>query len=60
MCKLSSPLSFYPCYVHPTQKLILKYLLLRHGEVLIFHDLKYTFNIISNMSFKEKISKIYA
>jgi len=56
--KFSSPLSFYLCYVHPTQKLIFKYLLLRQRQVLIFYDLKYTFNITSNMSFEEKFSKI--
>jgi len=42
------------------KRLIFKFLLLRKCEVSIFYDLKYTFNIISNTSFKEKVSKMYA
>jgi len=52
----SNPLSLYLCYDHPTQKLIFKYLLLRQRQVSTFYDLKYTFNITSNMSFKENVS----
>jgi hypothetical protein len=55
--KLFHPRSFYLSYAHPTQHLIFKYLpylLLRHSEVLIFYDLKYTFNVISNTSSKKK------
>jgi hypothetical protein len=56
----SSPLSLYLCYVHPTQKLIFKYLLLCQRQVSIFYNLKYILNITSNTSFLEKFSKIYA
>jgi len=44
--KFSRPLIFYLCYVHPIQKLIFKYLLLRQVKGSMFYDLKYTFSIL--------------